>query len=533
MAVASELPIDTSATAIDMANAIFGSGVQVLGADYTGAGRASGIFSDGDSVAPGVTPSDTGVILSTGKATSITNSSGDVNKYAYTSGVNRTAGDEDLTEMSGSQTYDAAVLEASFVPQGSELTMQITFSSEEYLEYVGSGFNDAVGIWVNGEPAQLTVGTGDITINNINDESNENLYIDNAAKDDAFNTEMDGFTATLTLKAPVIPGQTNTIKIAVADAGDSYYDSNLMIAGDSVQTALVAHDDEVEISGHHAENVDVLANDFSATNSTLTITEINGTPVSAGDMVTLNSGEEVRLNADGTLSFTGDGDLETNTLSYTVEDEDGNTDVGYIELTTTPCFTAGTRIETDRGLVMVENLKAGDRVRTRDAGFQPLIWCGRSTVRAKDAAAPILIKRGTFGAHKDTSVSPNHRILITSPRAEAWFGTRDVLVPAKFMVNGTSVRHSSTRQTVTYFHLLLEEHHILRGDGLWSESYQPGPETLDTFSPQTKAELDQVLAVSGGHPYRSARRSLRHHEAQLLDLSSAPMPRHPALSPPV
>ena len=95
--------------------------------------------------------------------------------------------------------------------------MQISFSSEEYLEYVGTGFNDAVGVWVNGVKATLTVGTGDISINNINPGSNGNLYVDNA--NDGFNTEMDGFTVTLTLKAPVNAGQVNTIKIGIADGG--------------------------------------------------------------------------------------------------------------------------------------------------------------------------------------------------------------------------------------------------------------------------------------------------------------------------
>ena len=49
----------------------------------------------------------------------------------------------------------------------------------------------------------LTVGDGDISINN-NPKSNGNLYVDNAK--DQFNTKMDEFTVTLTLKAPVKAG---------------------------------------------------------------------------------------------------------------------------------------------------------------------------------------------------------------------------------------------------------------------------------------------------------------------------------------
>ena len=72
---------------------------------------------------------------------------------------------------------------------------------------------------------------------------------------------MDGFTVTLKLTAPVNPGVTNHIKIAIADGGDASYDSNLLIAGDSVQTALVAGDDEVTVQEGDSTTLDVLSND--------------------------------------------------------------------------------------------------------------------------------------------------------------------------------------------------------------------------------------------------------------------------------
>ncbi|MEP5376668.1 MAG: choice-of-anchor L domain-containing protein, partial [Hyphomicrobiales bacterium] len=221
MVVAQELNIDTSASAMDMASSMFGSGITIVSADYTGANSASGVFSDGDNTAPNLTPSDTGVILSTGNASDVTNSSGDANTSSGTSTNLGEAGDSDLTQIAGATTYDAAIFEATFVPDGEILTMQVVFSSEEYLEYVNSGFNDAVGIFVNGQQAELTVGDGDITINNINTTSNSNLYIDNPANAETINTEMDGLTVTLTLKAPVNAGEENTIKIAIADGGDA------------------------------------------------------------------------------------------------------------------------------------------------------------------------------------------------------------------------------------------------------------------------------------------------------------------------
>lgn len=520
MPTASELPIDTSATAQQMAETIFGDSIKIVSASYTGADTASGIYTNGDSVAGMLTPSDTGVILSTGNASDITQSSGDANRSASTSTDHNRAGDQDLEDIAGAKTYDAAVFESTFIPEGSVLTMQVTFSSEEYLEYVNSGFNDAVGVWVNGVKAELTIGDGDITINNINDQTNSNLYVDNPANAEIANTEMDGFTATLTLKAPVIPGQNNTIKIAIADGGDSAYDSNLLIAGHSVQTALVADDDALTVYGTAPGTIDALANDSSTASGSLTITHINGQPVSAGDTVTLPTGEKITLNADGTFEIVSDGDDETNTFSYAVEDSEGNTDTGFVTLTTVPCFVAGTLIDTAQGPVPVETLTPGVLVRTRDNGSQPLRWIGHTRRSARGRDAPVVFAKGALGDHDRIALSPCHRVLITSWRAELLFGTPEVLVKAKSLVDDNRIRPRADGSTVHYVHLLFDRHEIICGNGLASESYHPGAETLDAFDAETRAELFDLmpnLAAQDGPAYGpAARMSLKAHEAEVL-----------------
>ena len=71
MAIATELNINTTATAEQMFNTIFGDGVQLVGGTATFSGDAvqSGIYSGALTTIPGVSPSDTGVILSTGIVT--------------------------------------------------------------------------------------------------------------------------------------------------------------------------------------------------------------------------------------------------------------------------------------------------------------------------------------------------------------------------------------------------------------------------------------------------------------------------------
>ncbi|GHG83475.1 hypothetical protein GCM10010961_08890 [Pseudodonghicola xiamenensis] len=504
---------------MDMAEAMFGSGIEIKSASYTGSNSASGIYSDGDAVAPNLTPSDTGVILSTGKATDITNSWGSANQSDRTTTEFRTPGDSDLSHLAGQQTYDAAVFEAEFVPDGDTLTMQVVFSSEEYLEYVNSGFNDAVGIWVNGVKAELTVGTGDITIDNINNESNSNLYLDNPVSSDPYNTEMDGLTVTLTLKAPVNAGEVNSIKIGIADAGDAKYDSNLLIAGDSIQCALIAGDDVITVEGDSG-TFDLLANDVSYTGATLTITKINGQDVVAGQTITLPSGEDVTLNADGTVTIHPDGDDETNTFTYEVTDSDGNTDTAFVKMTTVPCLVAGTLVATPEGLVAVEELQPGDLVMTRDDGAQPLRWVGRATRAAEGRDAPVVIEAGTLGEHDQVELSQNHRVLLRSARAELLFGENEVLVKAKDLLNDKTVRLRRDGSAVTYVHLLFDRHQIIRGNGLESESYHPGDETLASFDPDTRDELLRLMpevAEHGAQAYGpAARMSLKGYESRAV-----------------
>ena len=120
MVTASELPINTvreGTTALDMANAIFGNGVTVSGATYSGDIDSAGTYSGGDSLSPGATPGDTGIIMSTGNAEDFTNSSGEANQRANTS--TNTSGPNDVSlynNTANARTFDSSTLTVDFVP---------------------------------------------------------------------------------------------------------------------------------------------------------------------------------------------------------------------------------------------------------------------------------------------------------------------------------------------------------------------------------------------------------------------------------
>ena len=175
---------------------------------------------------------------------------------------------------------------------------------------------------------------GDISIDNINTTSNQNLFRDNT--DGIYNTEMDGVTTTLTLKAPVNVGEENTIRIGIADAGDGIYDSSLMIVANSVQTALVAMDDAIGVTMKGEATIDLIANDTIEGRPGVKISHINDQAIAEGEQVTMGTGEVLRLNADGTVTVFATTSDQPVTFSYTITDDNGTSDTAFATITPDP-----------------------------------------------------------------------------------------------------------------------------------------------------------------------------------------------------
>ena len=520
MAKASELPIETmreGTTARMLADSIFGNGVTVNSATYSGDIDSVGTYSNADTLMPGVAPGDSGIIMSTGNAEDITNSRGQPNKSdatsTNTSGVNN---DPLLNLAAGTRTYDASILDVNFTPDTDLMTMQFVFSSDEYPEFQNSIYQDFFGVWINGQEVQLAVGDGDMDPGNINSTNNLNMFVDNTGGD--YNTEMDGFTITMTLTMKVIPNVPNTMRIAIADVSDTGYDSNLMIAANSVQSSLIAVTDDVSIYPDGTKVIDVLGNDVASDSSVLSITHINGQPAAVGAQVQLPTGQIVTLNSDGTLSVEGDGDVEDFNFTYTVTDGT-DTDVGMVSATSVPCFVAGTLIATPDGERAAETLMPGDLVLTQDDGPQPLRWIGSRTVAATGKFAPIHIRAGTFGTHRDLLVSPLHRVLIRDSLAEILFGEAEVLVAARDLVNDRSVTRREGGQ-VEYVHLMFDRHQVVFSEGLGTESFLPGPQTNDSFEPEIVDEIcalfPEIDRETGIGYSPTARPALKQYEAEIL-----------------
>jgi len=70
---------------MDMAETMFGDGVKIVSATCKGDSQPTGVYFSGETVSPGVVPSDSGLILSNGKVTDFTRPSGVANQSETTS----------------------------------------------------------------------------------------------------------------------------------------------------------------------------------------------------------------------------------------------------------------------------------------------------------------------------------------------------------------------------------------------------------------------------------------------------------------
>ena len=191
------------------------------------------------------------------------------------------------------------------------------------------------------------------------------------------------------------------------------------------------------------------------------------------------------------------------------------------------CFTPGTRIETPDGPRLVEDLREGDRVQTKDSGAQDILWVGQRRMTgarlfAMPRLRPIRVLAGALGSDQpdqELLVSPEHRMLIRGDTAKALFNTPEILVAAKDLVNGSTVTVDVKAREVTYIHLLLSQHQIIWANGLETESFHPANAALSTLRDEDRARLLQQIPDLEYDPHRYgayARRNLSASEAAIL-----------------
>lgn len=199
----------------------------------------------------------------------------------------------------------------------------------------------------------------------------------------------------------------------------------------------------------------------------------------------------------------------------------------YTEYYAPPCFVSDTRISTPDGDRLVQTLKRGDLVETRDKGARPLIWVGHAFFPAealfKDPEhCPVELENGLL-------VSPQHRVLVSGWRAELVCAESEVLVTAKHLAEAGRAKKLSPNDFrpngVTYWHIMFDAHEIVISNGIPTESFRPGKEALMSL-PDTAAELYKIFPElrEEQSAFSSARYLADPHETRAMMSAGAATP---------
>ncbi|MBA5629244.1 T9SS type B sorting domain-containing protein [Moheibacter lacus] len=211
---------------------------------FPNANRSWGFFKKGSSTFP----FERGIVLTSGYAKDAEGP----DSGTMSMGTSAWTGDSDADVLAGISTRNATVFEFDFVPQGNEISFNYIFASEEYPEWACSDYNDVFGFIISGPGITNDPGlsgkniallpNGDpVTINNVN---NQNCGDDTYYVHGPFTTiEYGGRTTPLTAYSEVTPGETYHIRLLIADASDTNFDSAVFLEAGSFNLGSTIVDD--------------------------------------------------------------------------------------------------------------------------------------------------------------------------------------------------------------------------------------------------------------------------------------------------
>jgi len=449
---------------------------------------------------------------------------------------------------SGSETVDAYSSLSSELNQQNECaTYQWEFSEE--VENISFRINDidydseviikAYDADGNLVPLDITTGGGVTATNDDGVAGNEHIVSNGGGDSDTSGT----YSALVNIAGPIARIEVTHNQDGSHNSGinitDIYFDTIVVTGDESGNDVLLGGDGSDIVYGEGGEDtLDGGLDDgdadqlFGGDDADL----IKG--VGEGDFVDGGSGG----NDDDTLDLTG----STEDGGITGPDSDGNGFDGFVTYkdefgnetgtmtfenieNIVPCFTPGTMVATPTGERPVEDLRAGDKIITRDNGIQEICWTGQKALNGVELQQahhlrPVLIRAGALGnglPERDMMVSPNHRMLVASDRTALYFEEREVLVSAKHLLNSNGIQNVDVIGT-TYIHFMFEQHQVVLANGAWTESFQPGDYTLDGMGNAQRTEIfelfPELATREGRESYNAARKILKRHEAKLISL---------------
>ncbi|SNS93607.1 Hint domain-containing protein [Antarctobacter heliothermus] len=166
-----------------------------------------------------------------------------------------------------------------------------------------------------------------------------------------------------------------------------------------------------------------------------------------------------------------------------------------------PCCA---RIKTLQGERRAGDLRPGDRVLTRDNGYQPMRWSGR-TPSGSPAVAAIRMRKGVLGhgvPERVMLVAPGQRFVIGGPRLRHLLGLAEATVTAAQLTRLKGVAALYHTPGV-HVQMLFDRHEVLLAEGVWTESLRLTPAVLARLPRATQDALiaaGPALAEDGSAP---------------------------------
>ncbi|WP_431133322.1 choice-of-anchor L domain-containing protein [Psychroserpens mesophilus] len=225
------------------------------GTDF-GEDNGIGYFSNPD----GGFPFEEGLLLTTGDASQAAGP----NTNFVSSGSTAWPGDPFLEGLIGEDSNNATIVEFDFVPLNNELSFDFLMASEEYdMGTFECDFSDAFAFLLTDEAGVTTnlavvPGTTDpILVTNIHPDNGScpainEQYFGEYIPDNLPPISFDGRTAVFTAFSPVNIGETYHIKLVIADARDSSWDSGVYLKAGSFDIGEVDLGGDITIAGGNA-----------------------------------------------------------------------------------------------------------------------------------------------------------------------------------------------------------------------------------------------------------------------------------------